>query len=248
MRGFRSRKAAGRSTLLLCTGAWLASLFLYQPAWLIASLQRADRGILWSVPAATRGVAITFDDGPDPAYTPRVLDMLKAHGAKATFFLTGTNAAANPDLVMRIHGEGHLAGNHLLRDEYVLLDSAAEIEQALVETEKRAGITGPPKYVRPPRLLFGSAFRLATAKHGYTIVLGSAYVSDPYGPPAGYISWAMRRMLRPGAILVLHDAGGNRENTLAALPSILEHGRTAGLAFVTLADLEREARSGRSNR
>jgi peptidoglycan/xylan/chitin deacetylase (PgdA/CDA1 family) len=182
-------------------------------------------------------VAITFDDGPDPVFTPRVLDLLRAHDAKATFFLTGTNASRHPEIVARIRQEGHLIGNHLLADEYILWKPESELERSLLETERHLGPFHGPKYIRPPRMLYGEAFLRVARQHGYTIVLGSAYVSDPYRPPSRLIAWSMRRMLTRGSILVLHDAGGDRINTIEALPAILQAGAERHLRFVTLQTL-----------
>lgn len=80
--------------------------------------------------------------------------------------------------------------------------------------------------------------QLALAKRrGYTCVLGSAYAFDPHSPSAGYIRWAITKNLRPGAIVVLHDAGGNRSKTVAALKGILVDAHQKGLRSVTLSEL-----------
>jgi peptidoglycan/xylan/chitin deacetylase (PgdA/CDA1 family) len=229
-------------TIIVIVVVWVVSLAFYQPAWLIRVLQTYLTDVLFEVPAAGNRVAVTFDDGPDPRNTPRVLDILRVHHAKATFFLTGRNAAAFPSLVTQIRAEGHLVANHLLEDAYVLFKTTSELEHELISTERVLFIgQDQPKYVRPPRGWFGATFRAVANRHGYRIVIGSAYVSDPYRPPARYIAFAMKKMLRPGAILVLHDGGGHRENTLTALPLILEAGRRRGLEFVTLAELQRSS-------
>ena len=73
-------------------------------------------------------------------------------------------------------------------------------------------------------------------KHDYSAVLGSAYAFDPYQPPKRYIEWAITRGLKRGAIIVLHDSGGDRSNTVEALPTIIENAQKAGLRFVKLSE------------
>lgn len=222
---------------LLIVGACMASLAFHQPRWVIGVLQKLVPVVIWRGSDESNVVALTFDDGPDPIYTPKILEILRRYKAKATFFLTGTNAARYPELIRQIRIEGHGLGNHLHEDRFVLFASESDLERWLLETESRIGFTEGPKFVRPPRMLFSRRFVRVAQRHGYRIVLGSGYVSDPYRPPVSLIEWSMKRMLHPGAILVLHDAGGNRTRTVSALPSILEAGTSQGLRFVTLETL-----------
>lgn len=219
---------------LFVSTLWLTTLAFYQPSWVISALQAILPTVIWRGSSTQDAVALTFDDGPDPVFTPGILGTLRAYDAKATFFLTGTNASRYPELVSRIRTEGHQIANHMWADQYILFESDLELERSLLDTEAHIGLHDEPKYVRPPRMLFGPAFLRVARKHQYTVVLGSAYVSDPHTPPVRLITWSMRRMLRPGAILVLHDAGGNRQNTLDALPAILQAGAERRLRFVTL--------------
>jgi peptidoglycan/xylan/chitin deacetylase (PgdA/CDA1 family) len=183
-------------------------------------------------------VALTFDDGPDPLYTPQVLDILDRHRVRATFFLIGENARGHPELVRRIRARGHEVGNHTDTNGRTVLMSMSRFRDSLLRAEAALALPeGGPKLFRPGGGWIRPAQLDLAMERGYTCVLGSAQAYDPRRPPTGYIRWAIARNLRPGAIVVLHDAGGDRSNTVAALPGILEAGRSRGLRFVTVSDL-----------
>jgi peptidoglycan/xylan/chitin deacetylase (PgdA/CDA1 family) len=115
-------------------------------------------------------------------------------------------------------------------------DSLLRAEAALALPE------GEPKLLRPGGGWIRPDQLDLAVERGYTCVLGSAQAYDPRRPPAAYIRWVIGRNLAPGAIVVLHDAGGNRSNTVAALPAILDAGRSRGLRFVTVSELMKSAR------
>jgi peptidoglycan-N-acetylglucosamine deacetylase len=209
-----------------------------QPAGVVSLLARATPRILWRVGTWAPVVALTFDDGPDPVYTPQILDILARHQARATFFLIGENARRHPDIVAHIRGAGHEVGNHTDTQGSTALMSMSRFSDSLLRAE--AALARPaeePRLFRPGGGVIRPAQLDLAIRRGYSCVLGSAYAWDPYRPPAGYIRWAIAKNLGPGAIVVLHDAGGDRSNTVAALPGILEAGRAKGLRFVTVSDL-----------
>lgn len=214
-------------------------LTFYQPAWLLEGVARLTPGVIWIGPPDQRTIALTFDDGPDPRWTPQVLDLLRQAGVPATFFLMGEPAAAHPELVRRIVREGHQVGNHMWRDENALLLSDAAAERSLLQTERTLfEITGvAPDWMRPAGGLARPSFVRRAHRLGYRVVIASAYASDPRRPPARYIVWALTRMMRPGAILVLHDSGGDRNRSVAALPAILAYARRHHYRCVTLEEM-----------
>ena len=182
-------------------------------------------------------VALSFDDGPDPVYTPQVLDILSRHGARATFFLIGERAQRHPALVARIRAEGHEVANHYFMNGTTLFHGDADFLAYLDRTEHVLALRGPIKLFRPPG---GVAWpgQLALAKQrGYTTVLGSAYPHDPARPPVWYIQWLTSKNLSPGSIVILHDGIADPTRTVAALPAILEAGRGKNLSFVTIGAL-----------
>jgi peptidoglycan-N-acetylglucosamine deacetylase len=204
-------------------------------------LRMAFPGVIWEIPTSERVVAISFDDGPDPVYTPQVLEILREHGIKATFFLVGERVRRFPELRQRIGEEGHEVGNHSDSWRRTIQLSDGEFERNLLQAEESLGLGSGgmgsgTKLFRPAGgFLRGSQLRVLR-KHGYCTILGSAFAFDPYGPPRKYIEWAIGRGLKPGAIVVMHDSGGDRSKTVGALPAILHGAHAKGYRFVTLSE------------
>src|SRR5207245_335382 len=120
-------------------------------------------------------VAISFDDGPHPTFTLQVLEVLRQHDAKATFFLIGERAVRQPDVVSQIKAAGHEVGNHYFKNGSTLGHSDADFVGYLRQTEKAIGIKEGMKLFRPPGgVAWPKQLRLAQA-HGYKCVLGCAY-------------------------------------------------------------------------
>src|SRR5215475_365575 len=111
-------------------------VFFVEPLWMVPLLEKLTPEILYRVKTNQPLVALTFDDGPNPEFTPQVLELLKQNGAKATFFLIGERAEGNPELVRRILAEGNEAGNHWWRDGSVLLQSEKGFVDGLERTER----------------------------------------------------------------------------------------------------------------
>ena len=192
--------------------------------------------VIWDIRTSDRVVAITFDDGPDPAFTPKILATLRRHNIRATFFLVGERVRRFPALIEQIRDEGHGVGNHSDSWHRTIQLDNDEFERDLLRAEQSIGSCEPPKLFRPAGgLIKASQIRLLR-KHKYSVVLGSAYAFDPYRPSKRFIEWAISRGLKRGAIIVLHDSGGDRSNTVAALPTIIENAQKAGLRFVKLSE------------
>jgi len=196
-------------------------------------------------------VALTFDDGPDAAVTAEILDVLGAHGARATFFVLGERAARHPELIRRMHREGHTVGTHTQRHRLRFHFGSPryiqrEIEDAVAVV---AGILPtPPALFRPPQGLrtpcFASGWRRI---RGLTCVTWSVRGLDSRATTADAIVARVAHRLAPGAIVALHDGTGlgggcDRRPTLAALTTILAACRTRGLRCVALGELAGVAR------
>src|SRR5438034_4014441 len=191
-------------------------------------------------------VALTFDDGPDPEWTPKILDVLKAAKIKAAFFLVGVNAERYPNLVRRIVDEGHEIGNHtyyhpnlaLCWPEHVRLELNAT--QLLLETiTGRATTLFRPPYAAdtsPSQLSELTPLQIAQDLN-YLVVLENIDPQDWAKPGADIILQRVKQQRRDGSIVLLHDAGGNRSQTVAALPRILEWLHTRGDTVVPLSTL-----------
>lgn len=193
-------------------------------------------------------VALTFDDGPNPEATPALLEILAAHGARATFFMTGKNAAGHPELVEAGHRAGHAIGNHTWDHPSLPLVSRGERWRQLRRTAK-ALPRGDVRLCRPPygHLDFGSHLDLWLC--GQLPVAWSTIVPDWEGRPAAELLEIARQAVRPGAILAMHDGlmdyldekSLSRRPTLEAVDGLLSE--LAGrFEFVTVPELMRRGK------
>ncbi len=189
-----------------------------------------------AIKRAPRGVALTFDDGPDPVHTPRVLDALAARGAKATFFVVGERLAAHPGLARRIAAEGHALGAHgWTHDPLYALRSRAQLSASMdLEDAAHVAILGrPPRLFRPPIGVASPPVVEVARARGRALVAWTSRPRD--GRADATASTVARRVsstLRDGAIVLLHDAAMGRRAHPAgvdALPTILEELARRGL-------------------
>ncbi|GIF78312.1 bifunctional polysaccharide deacetylase/glycosyltransferase family 2 protein [Asanoa siamensis] len=204
---------------------------------------RADRGGLVSRSLPARTVALTFDDGPDPRWTPQVLDVLRRHGVPGTFFAVGSRVDAEPELARRIVAEGHDLGSHTFT--HADLGAAATWRRRLELTLTRnaiAGATGgqaplfrPPYSSRPGDVSADdlSALRDATAQ-GQTAVLADLDTNDWQRPGVDAIVRAGLPAGDAGTVLLLHDGGGDRSQTVAALDQLIPMLQGRGYRFTTV--------------
>lgn len=212
-------------------------IFWTEPRAAFAVMEKLAPNVVWRIATDRPFVALSFDDGPDPTFTPQVLAILERHGAHATFFLIGDRARSHPELVQRIKDAGHEVGNHYIEDASTLTHSDTTFLRHLERTEHAIGIGRPPKLFRPPGgVAWPRQLRLARAL-GYTTVLGSAYPHDPARPPVSYIRWLVVKNLAPGAIVILHDGIRDPSRTIEALPQILTAGKKKGFQFVAIGTL-----------
>lgn len=150
-------------------------------------------------------VALTFDDGPDPESTPRVLDLLLRFGARATFFMVGSQAERHPDLVARVAGAGHAIGNHTW-DHPVLPRLPAADRRAQLRDCRKALTPWGAALFRPPYLAQSHASRLEALWMGYKVILANADSEDWWDPDPDRIAERLRARVRPGSFVLLHDA------------------------------------------
>jgi peptidoglycan/xylan/chitin deacetylase (PgdA/CDA1 family) len=181
-------------------------------------------------------VALTFDDGPDPRWTPVILQILREEGVKATFCVVGYLALRFPDMVKGAHGEGHVLCDHTMH-HVEHLDGAPhpQVEQEVGDGLQaiRGLIGAPPPLYRAPGGHLGPDV-IAVARSNGMRVLG--WGIDPHDferPPADVIVQRVIGALRPGAVILLHDGGGDRSATVAALRPIIQQAKALGWAFAT---------------
>lgn len=193
-------------------------------------------------------VALSFDDGPDPRWTPAVLNALAAHGARATFFDEGDHAEQWPDLVRRTVAEGHEVANHTYsHPDLPTLDGAELTRQVrrAVEAFRSTG-TEPVPLFRPPKGLYDTEAARAVRAEGHLTVGWDVCLERFLGRHPHDDAEAVRQTLvrvHPGAIVLAHDGGlPDRSRTVRVLPALLDGLRAMGYEVVRITDLLAEAR------
>lgn len=177
-------------------------------------------------------VHLTFDDGPSSAWTPEVLQLLRRHRAAATFFLVGREAQARPRLVERIRADGHAVGNHTYSHPR-LTGATPQLVAAEIERGSRH-LRGRTTCLRPPGGNVDDEVRAAARRAGQRVALWDVDTADWRRPGADAIADAVARDVRPGSVVLLHDGGGDRSQTVEALRALLPRLSAAGYRFTTL--------------
>ena len=199
-------------------------------------------GTLTNVKVDDHRAALTFDDGPDPEHTPRLLEVLERHGAKATFFVIGERAATQPGLLDEIVRAGHEIGNHTWDHPSLPRTDPGERTRQLTRC---AEAIRPHRttIMRPPFTEQSLASYMTARRMGYEVVAWNVQVEDWRPHPAKVMEdWLVRR-IRPGSIAVLHDSlwrptfaeASNRGPLFEAVDGALES--LAQFRFVTVSDL-----------
>ena len=167
-------------------------------------------------------VALTFDDGPHPRYTPQILDILKEYGVRATFFSVGSNAENYPQLIRRICEEGHELGNHTHNHFHVAKLSREQLCADIESCQEVLGRLGQREITlfRPPEGVCTKDLKNYCEQKGMTIVLWSIDTRDWAHTPIEEICENVRKNAKDGAIILMHDFIGKKSPTPAALRRI----------------------------
>lgn len=196
-------------------------------------------------------VALTFDDGPDPRFTPAILDVLAKEHVPASFFVIGNQAAAAPALVRRAFREGHEIGNHTFTHPNVdavgelrlrvELESTSQLIESLIG--RRPLMYRPPSLADiEPRTPSGAAAFARAGSLGYLVVDADVDPRDWEKPTAQQLVAETLDQVDRGGVILLHDGGGDRSTTVQALPAIINGLRARGLEFVPLSELVHKQR------
>jgi peptidoglycan/xylan/chitin deacetylase (PgdA/CDA1 family) len=228
-------KLAAGTAIVLAVSAFGAVTL--GPRWVVGGLSRVSPEVLYFVDTDRPAVALTIDDGPDPASTPAILDVLERHGAEATFFLITDRVPGNDEVVRRILDEGHEIANHLTREEPSILLPADTFERELIEAHDVLLDYSAQRWFRPGSGFHSSEMLERAERHGYTTVLGSVYPFDAQIPSASFAERQILANARPGSIIVLHDGGDRGLRTAKALEAVLPELEARGLRVVTLSEL-----------
>ncbi|MER3490991.1 MAG: polysaccharide deacetylase [Mastigocladus sp. ERB_26_2] len=190
------------------------------------------------LPPNDKVIALTFDDGPWPDHTAQVLNILRENNIKATFFVVGQNLKNYPNLGKQIVAEGHVIGNHTWHHWYHFFNPQAAAFEIDNTSELISQITGAKTTLfRPPGGMLHNGLASYAKSNKYTVVMWSVDSVDYSRPSAPILTSRVLKSSKPGSIVLMHDGGGNRSHTVAALPQIISKLRKQGYRFVTIPEL-----------
>ena len=232
-----------RNHVVFCTLCLVIMSFFY-----VIKSTSADKGrkfyeeagqIVWDIKTEEKIIALTFDDGPHRKYTAEVLEVLSKYDAKATFFIVGGSAEKNPEIVLQMHEEGHELANHTYT--HPLRATVPQLVKEIKQTNEIIySITGyHPVLFRPVEGQYTDALISAVVKEGYKVVMWSWHqdTKDWENPGVKKIVNTVLNGTRKGDIILFHDGGGNRGQTVKALEEILPELQKQGYKFVTISEL-----------
>ena len=204
------------------------------------------KGTFYRAQRMDKVVALTFDDGPSPEWTPQVLDELKKAQVKATFFMLGNHVERYPEIARRVLAEGHEIGNHTYDHHVLIYYKMEELEKEIKEAEKAIkSVTGQnTRYFRPPKAWLSSREKKKIEEMGYKIVLWSLNSKDWVTYHDKQITSYILQRIQPGDIILFHDSGGvftaeggNRTQTIKTIPRLVKKLKEKGYRFVTISEL-----------
>ncbi|HHU08521.1 MAG TPA: polysaccharide deacetylase family protein [Intrasporangiaceae bacterium] len=168
---------------------------------------------------------LSFDDGPHPAWTPKILDLLGQHGAHATFFQIGSEAAQYPTIAARVRSGGNAVGNHTWDHRDL---TALPAEGVAAQVTRTTAVIGATRCTRPPMGLTNPAVVAALGRQGQRQQMWDIDTRDWQRPGAARIVDTVVGQARSGAVILMHDGGGDRSQTVDALAQLLPRLTRAG--------------------
>ena len=222
---------------------WKKALFLLGLLFLIPQTVCADGQVkdvyIFCNTGGEKKIALTFDDGPHPAYTREILDILEDYGIRATFFLIGVNAEQYPDLVQAELAAGHEIGNHTYRHSNLQKEAYDAVRCEIQEMEDALGkyTENRPHLFRPPGGLYCDEVCRAAADLDYTVILWSVDTRDWAHTSVEDIVENVMTNVDSGDIILFHDFVSGQSPTPEALRRILPELLSQGYEFVTISEL-----------
>lgn len=198
-----------------------------------------DPRVLYAADEFRQGrIALTIDDGPDPRTTPAILDVLRRHGARATFFAIAGRVEGNGRIMDRVAAEGHEIANHMMADRPSIDLGPAVFDHRLEQAHETLSRWQEPRWFRPGSGWYDEAMIEAAERSGYRLALGRVYPLDAALASPGLAARVILWLAEPGEIIILHDAGSRGRNTARTLERVLPELDRRGLDVVTLSELE----------
>jgi peptidoglycan/xylan/chitin deacetylase (PgdA/CDA1 family) len=237
-------------SLLGSQGILLALSLVLGIAYLVGTFSANSRlfGSVFRTRADGPQLALTFDDGPDPRFTPAISSLLAGRGHRATFFVLGAHVRTHPQVVTQLAADGHEVASHGDAHGLLAFSSPTALRKQLEAVQRAVeDVLG-----KPPAPLFRAPYGVRSPwlvgvarRCGYKVCGWDGRVFDTASPGVEKIVARVQRLLRPGAVVLLHDGDGSghaasREETLAALRPILDELDRRGLRSVPLSELARD--------
>lgn len=201
------------------------------------SLQQGiNTHVIWAGSKENKYIALTFDDGPNPKYTPQILKILEQTDIRATFFLIGQHARQYPELVKQLNLAGHEIGNHTYSHVQLTKVPSTKIKQEVEKTRDIIfNLTGENTYLfRPPWGVFDNRSLAELAIRKFDAVLWSVDSRDWSRPGVNIIKQNILSTVRNGSIILCHD---DHDQIVAALPDVIKYLKKQGYQFVTVPEL-----------
>ncbi len=199
--------------------------------------------VIWRGPIHERKIALTFDDGPHPVNTPKILEVLERFKVPATFFLIGKHVQNNLALARETVQAGHEVGNHTFTHQRMWRLTDINMNDEIKRTDELLrNLNGAvPRFLRPPMGLFSKRVLNIVERAGYKTVVGNVYPRDPHLPGREKILSRMLSRVIKGSIIILHDGGNtnhvDRSQTIWAVERFIPELQQRGFEFVTLSEL-----------
>jgi len=238
------RRATLKKNLIIV----ISVCFLFMSLFFIRNTYALDKGreyyektgnVVWEIQTTEKVVALTFDDGPHPEYTEQILNLMDQYGAKGTFFLVGEQAEKNPQIVLRMYEDGHEIANHTYTHPFT--KSVPNILKEMDQTnEILYSITGySPKLFRPVEGHYTDELINEVVKKGYKMVMWSWHqdTEDWRDPGVNHIVRKVLNGIGGGNIVLFHDGGSDRTQTVKAIEIILSELQKQGYRFITVSEM-----------
>ncbi len=204
-----------------------------------AAPPRKDGVIFSGTTACGKKIALTFDDGPHPVKTPKILDLLEKHNVRATFFVVGSIAEYHPEIVFKEAALGHEIANHSYTHTRLSKLTADEIKNEIKKTDavikKAAGVT--PRLFRPPEGAYSKDIVDIASSLGKETVIWTVDTLDWAKSPCEKIVENVKANITSGSIILFHDCTRDGTFTLEALEALIPYLKSQGYEFVTVSEL-----------
>jgi peptidoglycan/xylan/chitin deacetylase (PgdA/CDA1 family) len=218
-------------------GISLILILFLQPRWTLSLIASLIPGVIYFTKTDKRIIALTIDDGPDEITTPKILEILERHQARATFFLISDRVKGNESVIREIVNQGHELGNHLTEDKPSIQLSAQEFEADLLEAHGILFHFAKLCWLRPGGGWYNTPMVNIARRQGYRVALGSIFPFDTIIHASWFASMQILCNARPGSIIILHDSGLWGERTALTLSRVLPKLSQKGYQVVTLSEL-----------